>query len=132
MKYEIFEHNDLGYQTLMHYGNWRVAILNYIDDCSIDNLVYFEAHHYNDEGFILLEGEAKLIFADIKENKIVDISRINLEKNKVYNVKKDVYHTQVLSKDAKIILVEEKDTGDATSSKFYLNKVEIEKIKEYI
>ena len=130
MKYEVFEYSDLGYKTLMHFNDWRVAILNYIEDCHVDHLIYLEAHHKTDEVFVLLDGEATLIFADIADDNIINIKSVKLEKNKVYNIKKDVYHTQILSDDAKLLIVEQKDTGDSNSSKFYLNKDHLKLIKE--
>ena len=66
----------------MKYNNWRVAILNFIDDCHIDKLQYLEAHNETDEAFILLEGEATLIFGDIYEHKLSNISSIKREKTK--------------------------------------------------
>jgi len=122
MQYEIFCNDDIGYRSLMHFNDWRVAILNYIDDCSIDEVRYFEAHQNTDEVFVLLEGEVTLLFADIKENQITNYTTVKLEKQKIYNVKKGIYHTQIMSKDAKLLIVEDKDTGDDNSVKYYINK----------
>jgi hypothetical protein len=122
MQYEIFCNDDIGYRSMMHYNDWRVAILNYIDDCSIDDVRYFEAHQNTDEVFVLLQGEVTLLFADINENQITNYTTVKLEKQKIYNVKKGVYHTQIMSKDAKLLIVEDKDTGDDNSVKYYINK----------
>jgi len=130
MQYETFEFNDQGFKVLMHYDNWRVAILNYIDDCKLEGLRYVEAHQETDEVFVLLEGNATLVFADINDDKIIKVNTIKLEKNKVYNIKKGIYHTQLLSTDAKLLIVEAKDTGDSNSLKHYLTINDLEKIKE--
>lgn len=124
MHYEMFCNDDIGYRSLMHYNDWRVAILNYIDDCSIDEVRYFEAHLKTDEVFVLLDGEVTLFFADIDENQIINYSTVKLQKEKIYNVKKGVYHTQIMSKDAKLLIVEDKDTGDDNSVKHYIKKEE--------
>lgn len=130
MNYEIFEFSQEGYMSLMTYQSWRVAILNYIDDCSLDGLIYFEAHHETDEVFVLLDGSATLLILDLNNEEPLSIEAIHLEKNKIYNIKKDVYHTQVLSKDAKLLIVEENNTGDLNSTKFYITPEIRKKIEE--
>ena len=130
MNYEVYSYNDLGFKVLMSYDDWRVAVLNYIDDCHIDHLKYVEAHHETDEVFVLLEGDAYLIFIEISLDKIVKIETIKLEKHKVYNIKKGVYHTQVLSEDAKLLIVEAKNTGDDNSIKYDLSPADLKMIKE--
>ena len=40
-----------------------------------------------------------------------------------------MYHTQVLSENAKLLIVEEADTGDNNSDKYYLNEEDLERIK---
>lgn len=130
MQFETFEFNDAGFKVLMHYDTWRVAILNFVDDCKLDGLHYVEAHLETDEVFVLLEGEATLVFADIKNDVITQINAVKLEKNKVYNIKKGIYHTQLLSTDAKLLIVEAKDTGDSNSIKHYLSTNDLKLIKE--
>ena|SRR5690606_13998653 len=130
MKYEIFSFNDPGYKTLMSYQSWRVAILNFIDELLVDNLSYVESHSKTDEVFVLLEGEGSLIFADVEANVIQSFEVLKLEKHKVYNIKKGIYHTHVLSKNCKLLIVEEKDTSDENSIRIYLEKEHIEEIKE--
>lgn len=132
MNYELFEFSQEGYKSLMTYQNWRVAILNYIDDCSLDGLIYFEAHHETDEVFVLLDGSATLLFLDVNNEKSLSIEAVHLEKNKIYNVKKDVYHTQVLSIDAKLLIIEEDNTGDLNSTKYYIDSKLRTKIKEIL
>jgi len=45
-----------------------------------------------------------------------------MERGKIYNVKKGVYHTHTLSKDAKVLIVENDDTSDDNSPKFMIDK----------
>ncbi|WP_083235216.1 hypothetical protein [Acholeplasma laidlawii] len=88
MNYELFEFSQEGYKSLMTYQNWRVAILNYIDDCSLDGLIYFEAHHETDEVFVLLDGSATLLFLDVNDEKSLSIEAVHLEKIKFIMLKK--------------------------------------------
>ena len=47
MEYEVFEYNGVGYDRTMHFGEWRVAFLNYaerfdkIDKLATDTKVVF-------------------------------------------------------------------------------------------
>lgn len=112
---ETYEFNDKGYSKLFSYKEWRVAMLNYIDHLEIDKIDYVECHNQTDEVFILLEGSCKLITYNNNEFDIVA-----LEKNKIYNVPLGLYHNHVLSKDAKVLIVEQEDTNDNNSNRIYL------------
>jgi len=85
----------------------------------IDN---FQAHLTTDEVFVLLGGRCILYTADITNNHIHNIEGIDMVKGRVYNVKKGVYHTHTLSKDAKVLIVENDDTNLENSPKYMIDK----------
>lgn len=116
MKIMSYSYDDPGYLTLMSYQSWRVAFLNYIDELKPENIPYFEAHHKTDEVFVLLEGDAILYY--LEDGKVMHVKMV---KNKVYNVKKDVYHTHALSPDCKLLIIEEENTSDDNSSRIYVD-----------
>ncbi len=122
---DVFEYNGDGYQKLFSYNNWRIAILNYTNELKPLNINYFEAHDETDEVFVLLEGKAVIYYLE-KAN----IKHIFLEKHKVYNVKKGTYHTHVLSKDCKLLIVEEESTNYNNSPRIYITEKERKSIKE--
>ncbi len=116
-KIEIKEFNEAGYQGVVSYESWRVALLNYIDELEphlIDNV---QAHNLTDEVFVLLSGKCILYICDIEDGVITHIEGIDMKPNKLYNIKKGVYHTHTLSKDAKVLIVENDDTCDDNSPK---------------
>ena len=121
-KIEIKEYKDFGYKSVFSYDAWRVAILNYIDELLPINIDNFQAHLNTDEVFVLLEGKCILYTADITNNHISNIEGLDMERGKIYNVKKGVYHTHTLSKDAKVLIVENDDTSDDNSPKFMIDK----------
>ena len=121
---ETYDYRDIGYQKLFHHQNWRVAVLNYIDELEIDQIQYVEAHNLTDEAFVLLEGECHLIFAEVHDGKINDISCINMKKHVVYKIPQGIYHTHTLSKDAHILIIEEENTGYENSPRIYLSEEE--------
>ena len=102
MEYEVFEYNGVGYDRTMNFGEWRVAFLNYAE--RFDVIDKLERHMLTDEVFVLLEGRAVLIIGEDK--KIVE-----MEKNKIYNVKQAVYHAIKVTKDAKVLIVENHNTS---------------------
>lgn len=126
---ETFDYRDIGYRKLFHHQNWRVAVLNYIDELEIDQIQYVEAHALTDEVFVLLEGECYLLFADVKEGKINDFKCVNMEKNVVYKIPQGIFHTHTLSKDAHLLIIEEENTGYENSPRIYLNQHEKECLK---
>lgn len=130
MNYEILSYDGTGYKKLMDYQSWRIAVLNYIDELEVDNLSYVEAHHETDEAFVLLKGQATLIFADVKDDEIQKFTRLDLEPNKVYNIKKNIYHTHTLTKDCQLLIIEEENTSDMNSKRIYFSNDSKNKLKE--
>jgi hypothetical protein len=97
------------------FESWRVAILNYIDELEPNKITNFQKHDSTDEIFVLLEGGCVLYFGDCINGEITNIEAVNMVKNKIYNVKKGVYHTHTLTVDAKVLIVENEDTSDENS-----------------
>lgn len=114
-KIEQFRFDEIGYKKLMHYKSWRIAMLNYIDELEPENIHYMDAHLETDEIFVLLEGKAILF-----ELNGEIVTGVKLEKNTIYNVKVGLYHTHVLSKDCKLLIVEEESTNDSNTTRHHL------------
>ena len=105
---EIFEYNGPDYDRTMKFGTWCVAYLNYSEGHKEGNIKFLERHNETDEVFVLLTGTATLLID-------ADAKRLDMEPFKIYNVKKSVWHNIILSEDAKILIVENNDTGKANS-----------------
>lgn len=120
--YEIFEYEQEGYSTVMRYDKWRVAILNYIDELEPENIHHFEKHNETDEVFVLLDGTCTLLFGITDSNDtIIGIDVVKMIPHKIYNVKKGAYHSHVLNKRGKVLIVENEDTSDDNSTKAQLS-----------
>jgi phage-related protein len=111
---EIKEYKGVGYKPVVHFGAWRVAILNYIDELEPDQIIKIQKHNKTDESFILLKGRCILFFG-VGKNNIDDILGIDMEPLKVYNVKKGTWHTHTLTKDAVVLIVENDNTSKLNS-----------------
>lgn len=101
---EISEYNGAGYAPVMNFGEWRVALLNYAPRFDRENLKELERHLLTDEVFVLLEGNAVLIVGE-------KIHEYNMEKNKIYNIKAGEWHHIIVSRDAKVLIVENHNTS---------------------
>ena len=122
--YDTYDFNGIGYEKLFHHQNWRVAILNYIEELERDKLIYVEAHNLTDEVFVLLSGTCHMFFAKVEEGRVLDFTCLSLEPNKVYKIPMGVYHTHTLSCDAKLLIVEEENTCYDNSPRVYLTQDE--------
>ena len=68
-----------------------------------------------DEVFVLLEGKAALVVGEEK-------NVYQMEKFKIYNVKKAMWHGTAMSPDAKILIVENHNTSADNSEKIFLDE----------
>ena len=109
---EIFEYDGVGYNPTMNYGEWRVAIANYCDHFDREKYNYLERHMLTDEVFVLLSGEAVLVTGK-------EFSETQMEKGRIYNVKKGAWHALLMEKDAKVLIVENHNTARENSEYYY-------------
>lgn len=110
-----------GYKPLIDFNDWRVAYLNYIDELDPENINRLEKHLETDEVFVLLKGEG-VLFIGAGDESNPELTSHRMEPCKLYNVKKGAWHNIVLSKDATILLVENRDTGEGNSAYYALTK----------
>lgn len=103
---EIHTHEAPAYRPLVDYGAWRVAVLNFCDELLPQNLTNMQRHDQTDEVFVLLRGRCILFLGDGAGT----VHAADLEPGKVYNVKRGVWHTHTLSRDASVLVVENRDT----------------------
>ena len=108
---ETLRFDEEGFEPLMSFEDWSVAILNSVDVLQEENISYMEKHLLTDEVFVLLEGQADLFLAE-GENEITKVYRTPMEIGAVYRVKKYAWHTVAMKDNTKILLVEKKGTGE--------------------
>ncbi len=106
---EIHHHDGPSYQPLVDFEAWRVAILNFSPDLLPENLTRMQRHNQTDEVFVLLAGRCILFVGDGVET-VTRIHAVELAPGQVYNVRRAVWHTHTLSIDAKVLVVENRDT----------------------
>ncbi|MHC5055990.1 MAG: hypothetical protein ACYTKD_14880 [Planctomycetota bacterium] len=106
-----------GYVPVVDFGAWRVALMNRGDECAPGGVARMERHNETDEVFVLLEGRAILFIGEAAEDG-TGVGRIHpcaMERSKLYNVRRTAWHACALSADAKVLIVENRDTTRANS-----------------
>jgi len=127
---EVREYADEGYKPLVDFNDWRVAILNYIDEIHPDRNQTLERHMLTDEVFVLLRGKASLIIGGNGPG-LGDVDPQCLEPGKLYNVRRSTWHTVLMSRDASILIVENRDTGASNTEYARLPQSSLEKMQRY-
>jgi len=106
---DVLDHTKEGYSPVVDYATWRVALLNYSKDLLPENITAMQRHDETDEVFVLLRGRC-ILFIGEGDKKVTYIFAENMQPFKIYNVKKSVWHTHTLSRNAKVLIVENRNT----------------------
>ncbi len=115
---EILEHSGEDYKPLVDFNGWRVAILNDAPKFRRETTPYLERHNETDEVFVLLEGNCTLYIGDGSGNELGTVSLLPMEKEKLYNVKKGVWHNLIATPGTALLIVENADTTKENSDYF--------------
>ena len=103
---EIFEFKEQDFKCVMQFEGWKIGLLRYSERFSEYKIR--ERHLKTDEAFVLLQGKATLYEED---------DNFQMEKCKVYNVKKGLWHHIVVSGDATVLVIENSDTSIENTEK---------------
>lgn len=106
---EVLDHTKEGYSPVVDYAAWRVALLNYSKDLLPENITAMQRHNETDEVFVLLCGRCVLFIGEGDE-KVTAVHAQNMQPFRIYNVKKSTWHSHTLSRDARVLIVENRDT----------------------
>ena len=106
-------HSDAGFRVMAEFGEWKVGALRYNERFS--RLGEMERHLLTDEVFILLSGKATLY---------TDTESVEMEIGNTYSVPIGVWHHIVVSEDALVIVVENRNTSIENTEKQYFETKE--------
>lgn len=98
---EIKTYEGTGYDPTLPFKTWLVAFINFEE--RFDNITFIERHLETDEVFVLLAGSAELWIGEEREV-------VPMEPCKLYNVKAGTWHNIKVSRDAKVLVIENSDT----------------------
>ncbi|NBJ94125.1 cupin domain-containing protein [Parablautia muri] len=120
---QIFTHDEPGYQPLIDYGGWRVAVLNACTMYLPDHIAYFDRHLESDEVFILLNGSCGILLGG-QGQKPESVSCTWLSPGRIYNVPVNTWHTLFMMPDSKLTVIENQNTGLSNSPRYYFSQEE--------
>jgi ureidoglycolate hydrolase len=127
---EILEYTGEGYKPLVDFGEWRVAVLRYIDELKPNKIKEMERHTETDEVFVLIRGRGVLLVGGSGLKVDVVYPQV-MQFGKIYNVKRNVWHTILLSVDASVLLVENRNTSKINSEYNSLTREQRESILKH-
>lgn len=102
----VSRHTAEGFRVMAEYGGWKVGMLRYNERFSC--LKEMERHLLTDEIFVLLSGTATLY---------TDSQSLEMEQGSIYNIPAGVWHHIVVSEDANVLVVENRDTSIENTQK---------------
>lgn len=106
---EKYSHSHQGYNPFLIGEKWQVAQLNYEPENAPNALTKMDVHLKTDEAFLLIEGEAVLIAADINDRG-VDFELSKMKPSILYNIPKGCWHNIALWEGAKVLIIEDANT----------------------
>lgn len=115
---DILEYNGTEYRRLVKNAKWTIASLNWAPRFDETNIAELERHNLTDETFVLLRGEATLLIGENAE-------RIRMMPLRYYNVRAGIWHHIVVSKDARLLVVENANTSKDNTDYLSLSTKEI-------
>ncbi len=108
---DITEFKGEGWKIVAQYEGWKIGFLRFNDRFS--KFRELERHKETDEVFVLLKGRATLYLKDDKG----EISKYKMQKCKVYNIHKNVWHHITVSRNATVMVVENSNTTKENTEK---------------
>ncbi len=127
---QIREYTGVGYRPLVDFGAWRVAVLRFIDELLPHNIRAMQRHDATDEVFVLLQGRCILFLGESGESGVRKIYAEDMHPQAAYNVRRGAWHTHTLSPDGVVLVIENRDTGDANSPLAALTEAQRKELAE--
>ncbi len=108
---DIKEHKGEGFKIMLISGEWKIGFLRYCERFS--KFTEMEKHLLTDESFVLLSGSATLY---------TEREQIEMKPETLYTVPNGEWHHIVVSEDATVMVVENRDTAKENTRKKYIGE----------
>lgn len=99
-----------GYNPFLTGTAWQVAVLNYAPGESLEQIDKLDVHRLTDEIFVLLEGRAVLIAAQVGPAGIEGYDLEEMRTGVVCNIRRGVWHKIAMSEGSRVLIVENAGT----------------------
>jgi ureidoglycolate hydrolase len=132
MTLKAYEYAGAGMTRVYENEKWMVGIKNWKPANDITGIDCLERHNETDELFVLLAGSCTLLTATEKPGGGLDIKATAMERNKVYNIPRSLWHNTVTTQGTKLILVEDSSTGAANSEVLPLGADQLTEVRKLV
>lgn len=106
---DAYDYGGTGYAPFLIGDKWQVAFLNYAPEEALESIVKLDVHHYTDEVFVLLDGRAALIGAQVADDGIV-YEAVDMRPLCAYNIRCGVWHKIAMRPGSRVLIVENCNT----------------------
>lgn len=126
---EITSFPERGYEPLVDYEKWRVAVLKFCEDLLPENIKTMQKHLETDEVFVLIQGSCMLFLGGSGECP-GEVESIKMLPGHVYNIKKGVWHNHIMDEAGEVVIVENSNTSDDNSPIMELTAEQIAQVRK--
>lgn len=110
MKIEAYTYDGEAMKRVYENEKWTVGVKNWKSASDITMINNLERHNKTDELFVLLCGECTLVYGNEEDGRIV-FRGVKMQPYTLYNIPCTLWHNAIMSRDAKIIVIEDVSTG---------------------
>lgn len=107
-----------GFDVLHTCGAWKLAFISHAEQYG--DLKQLKCHTETDEAFLLIKGDAVMFTSEDGKT----IEKTDLEKEKLYVVKKNTWHHLRVSSDALLLVMENSNTSKENTNTLTLKEKE--------
>ncbi|WP_349674013.1 cupin [Lacrimispora sp.] len=131
MKISEIQYDGEALKRVYENSQWTVGIKNWKPANDIEQIGNLERHNCTDELFVLLNGSCTLVYA-AEEGKDLNMETVEMRPHAVYQIPPTLWHNTIMTKEAKLLLIENSDTSMENSDLRDLTKEEVSFLKNQI
>lgn len=131
MKILEYQYNGEALKRVYENAQWTVGIKNWKPSNDIEQIGNLERHNRTDELFVLLNGSCTLVYAT-EEGSSLNLNTVEMRPYTVYKIPPSLWHNTIMTKEAKLLLIENSDTSMENSDLRDLTEEEISCLKNQI
>jgi hypothetical protein len=125
---EIGQHFGVGFQPVLDFAGWRVAMKRYADSTNPAKFHSVDRHNETNEVFILTAGKAEMLLMS-GDRTPTDFYLFSMALNVAYSIQQGAWHHVFMAEDAHIVVFERSNTSRANSDAFELDAETIAAIR---
>lgn len=128
---DAYDYAGTGYAPFLIGDKWQVAFLNYAPEEALESIVKLDVHHLTDEVFVLLDGRAALIGAQIRDGRVV-CEAVDMQPVQAYNIRRGVWHKIAMQPGSRVLIVENSNTHLGDFEFYDLSAEQIAALRETV